>query len=248
MIKGQATMAELTASHPRRYDILTLFPEVFPPVLQSSIPGQAADKGLVNYHVHNIRDYTEDKHNKVDDRPYGGGPGMVIQCQPVFSAYESVKEMDRADGRLIMLTPQGRRLNQELVKELADARRLIMLCGHYEGFDERIRNGLNPEEISVGDYVLSSGEVAALVLLDAVVRLVPGVLGDPDSARQDSFDDGMLEHPHYTRPPEFRGMKVPDVLLSGHHEKIKKWRRRQSSLRTRQRRADLFENSDSEKK
>jgi tRNA (guanine37-N1)-methyltransferase len=226
--------------HILRFDILTLFPEVFRPLLEASILGIAGQKGLVSYHLHNIRDYSLDKHHKVDDRPYGGGPGMVLCCEPVFRCYEAVLDMDERPGRLLLLTPQGRRFDQGMAGELAESGRLILLCGRYEGFDERIRAGLPAEEMSVGDYVLSGGEVAAMVVVDSVVRLVPGVLGDRESAQADSFADGLLEHPQYTRPPEFRGMKVPEVLLSGDHQAIAQWRRQEARNRTQSRRSDLL--------
>ena len=231
--------------------MLTLFPEVFGSLLESSILGIASAGGVAEYHLHDIRDYSEDKHHKVDDRPYGGGPGMVMRCEPVFRAYEAVREMDERAGRLIMLTPQGRTLDHALARELAGADRLILLCGHYEGFDERIRIGLPVEEVSIGDYILSGGEVAAMAVIDAVVRLLPGALGHEESARQDSFSDGLLEYPHYTRPPEFRGMKVPEVLVSGDHARIERWRREEAARRTHHRRKDLLprlstENSDGE--
>ncbi len=229
---------------PLRFDILTLFPEVFGPFLRASIPGIAAEKGLVSYHLHDIRRYSQDKHHKVDDRPYGGGPGMVIRCEPAFRCYEAVRQMDEPAGRLLLLTPQGRRLDQELARELSREDRLVLLCGHYEGFDERIRRGLPAEEVSVGDYVLSGGEAAAMVVVDATVRLLPGALGHEESARRDSFEEGLLEHPQYTRPPEFRGMSVPEVLLSGDHAAIERWRRRQAEERTRSRRSDLLPDQD----
>jgi len=224
-----------------RIDVLTLFPEVFGPFLASSILGIAERKALVSYHVHDIRDYSPDKHHKVDDRPYGGGPGMVMRCEPVFRCYEAVREMDRRPGRFILLTPQGRTFSQALARELSRCDRLILLCGHYEGFDERIQAGLPAEEISIGDYVLSGGEAAAMAVIDATVRLVPGVLGHEESAQSDSFENGLLEYPQYTRPPEFRGMKVPDVLLSGDHQAIEDWRREEARKRTESRRADLLE-------
>ena len=227
-----------------RIDVLTLFPDVFEPVLSSSILGIAGRKGIVAYHVHDIRDYSLDKHQKVDDRPYGGGPGMVLKCEPVFRACEAVRAMDPRPGRLVLLTPQGRRFNQQMGQEFAACGRLLLLCGHYEGFDERIKISLGAEEVSVGDYVLSGGEIAAMVIIDVVVRLVPGVLGHQESARSDSFSDGLLEYPHYTRPSEFRGMKVPEVLLSGNHAAIEKWRKEQSALRTRTRREDLLSKPD----
>jgi len=227
-----------------RIDVLTLFPEVFEPVLCSSILGIARDKGLVSYHLHDIRDYTRDKHGKVDDKPYGGGPGMVIQCQPVYSAYENVRDMDEQSGRLLLLTPQGKRLTQPMVSDFSRSERLILLCGHYEGFDERIREGLPVEEISIGDFVLTGGEIAAMAIVDATVRLVPGVLGNKDAAGSDSFANGLLEYPHYTRPADFRGMEVPEVLRSGHHEKIRTWRQEQAVRRTRERRSDLLKEKD----
>lgn len=229
-----------------RFDVLTLFPEVFEPVLKCSILGLAAAKGLVEYHLHDIRDYSEDKHRKVDDRPYGGGPGMVIQCEPVFRACEAVRDMAPEPGRLILLTPQGRRLDDAAAREYARAERLVLLCGHYEGFDERIRIGLPVEEVSIGDYVLSGGEVAAMVVIDAVVRLLPDALGHEDSAAQDSFANGLLDYPQYTRPPEFRGMRVPDLLLGGNHAEIEAWRRAAATERTRQRRADLLHKQGTE--
>jgi len=229
-----------------RIDVLTLFPEVFGPVLESSILGIAAHKGLVGYHVHDIREHSPDKHHKVDDRPYGGGPGMVMRCEPVFNAWEAVRAMDPRAGRLLLLTPQGERLTQAMARELAGAGRIALLCGHYEGFDERIRTGLPVEEVSVGDYVLSGGEVPAMVVIDAVVRLVPGVLGHEGSTSEESFSAGLLEYPQYTRPPQYRGMAVPDVLLSGNHAEIEQWRRQQSLDRTRRRRADLLGESRAE--
>jgi tRNA (guanine37-N1)-methyltransferase len=229
-----------------RFDVLTLFPEAFGPFLESSMLGIAREKGLADYHLHNIRDYSLDKHHKVDDRPYGGGPGMVMRCEPVYRCYEAVRSMAAEPGRLLLLTPQGRRFDHALAEELSRARRIVLLCGRYEGFDERIRMGLPVEEVSLGDFVLSGGEAAAMAIIDAVVRLVPGVLGDEESAREDSFAQGWLEYPHYTRPPEFRGLKVPDVLLSGDHAAIARWRRTQAEERTRARRADLLGNIDKE--
>jgi tRNA (guanine37-N1)-methyltransferase len=215
-----------------RFDVLTL--------LHSSMMGIAEDKGAASYHLHDIRDWSEDKHSKVDDRPYGGGPGMVIRCEPVFRCYEAVRKTAEEPGRLLLLTPQGRRFDHGMAEDLSRSNRIILLCGHYEGFDERIRLGLPAEEVSIGDYVLSGGEPAAIVIIDAVVRLLPGVLGHEGSARDDSFADGLLEYPHYTRPPEFRGMQVPDVLLSGNHRAIDEWRRERARERTRSRRADLL--------
>ncbi|MGB0715379.1 MAG: tRNA (guanosine(37)-N1)-methyltransferase TrmD [Phycisphaerae bacterium] len=226
-------------------DILTLFPEVFDPVIHASIIGRAVKSGVAGIECTDIRQFATDNHRTVDDRPFGGGPGMVLMCGPVFDAFESVEEKRRAEGIdaepcRIMLTPQGEPLRQPLVEELSREPWLVVLCGHYEGFDERIRDGFGGREISIGDYVLSSGETAAMVLIDAVVRLQPGALGDEDSARQDSFEDGLLDFPHYTRPREFRGMGVPDVLLSGDHGKIREWREQQRVARTRKRRPDLL--------
>ena len=223
-----------------RFDILTLFPEVFAPFLQASMVGIAGQKGLVGYHLHNIRDYSLDKHHKVDDRPYGGGPGMVMQCEPVFRCWEAVRDMAEPPGRLLLLSPAGRTFDHAMALDLSRSRRLILLCGHYEGLDERIHQGLPAEEVSIGDYVLSGGEAAAMVIIDATVRLVPGVLGDEMSAVDESFADGLLEYPQYTRPAEFRGASVPEVLLSGNHKEIEDWRRAQARKRTETRRADLL--------
>lgn len=227
-----------------RIDILTLFPEVFGPLLKSSMLGIAEKKGLVSYHLHNIRDYSLDKHQKVDDRPYGGGPGMVMRCEPIFRCYDAVRQMDPRPGRLLLLTPQGKRFDQTMARDVSAGERLILICGHYEGFDERVRVGLPVEEVSVGDYVLSGGEVAAMVIVDSVVRLVPGVLGHEESALLDSFERGLLEYPQYTRPPEFRGMKVPDVLLSGDHKAVDNWRLETAKERTEKRRSDLLRHEE----
>ena len=231
-------MAEQHSEH-LRIDVLTLFPEVFGPVLASSMLGIAARKGAVSYHLHDIRDYSRDKHHKVDDRPYGGGPGMVLRCEPVFRAWEAVRQMDVRPGRLLLLTPQGQHFDQHMARDFVCSDRLILLCGHYEGFDERIRIGLPVEEVSIGDYVLSGGEIAAMVVVDGVVRLVPGVLGDEESAAEESFSEGLLDHPQYTRPQEFRGMRVPEVLLSGNHAEVECWRKTQALKRTRRRRTDM---------
>lgn len=216
-------------------DILTIFPEMFAGVLETSILKIAQQKGAVRIRLHNIRDYSTDRHRKTDDAPYGGGPGMVMTCDPVFRAVEAV----RGDSHLVMLTPQGRRFTQKAARELAEKPGLTLLCGRYEGFDERIVAGLKPDEISIGDYVLSGGEIAAMAVLDAVVRLLPGALGCGASAESESFENGRLDYPQYTRPPEYSGMKVPDVLLSGNHAEIEKWRREQALRRTRERRPDL---------
>jgi tRNA (guanine37-N1)-methyltransferase len=220
-----------------RFDVLTLFPGLFDGYLQQSLLKKALDAGLVSIHLWNFRDWAVDRHKSVDDTPYGGGPGMLIRCEPVYACVEHVQAQAEAPGQLILLTPQGRRLDQRLVEELAAEPRLLLLCGRYEGFDDRISQGLKPREVSVGDFICNGGEVPAMLLIDAVIRLVPGVLGDETSAQYDSFShEGLLEYPQYTRPREFQGMKVPDVLLSGDHEAIARWRREQSELRTRQRR------------
>jgi len=222
-----------------RIDVLALFPEVFEPFLASSIVGRAVRDGIASVGCVDFRNFAHDKHRSVDDRPFGGGPGMVLMCGPVFEAVEYVETQREGEPVRILLTPQGERLTQSIVAELAGQPWLVILCGHYEGFDERIRTGINAREISVGDYVLSGGEPAAMVLIDAVVRLLPGALGDEGSAASDSFVEGMLEYPQYTKPRAFRGMKVPDVLLSGDHGKIAGWRREQAVKRTLERRPDL---------
>ena len=217
-----------------RFDVLTLFPEIFPGYLTQSILKLALQKGLVDIILWNIRNWGAGPHHQVDDRPFGGGPGMVIMPGPVFDAVEAVRANATEPGQLILLTPAGERLTQALVKELAQERRLLLLCGRYEGFDERIRIGLKPREISIGDYICNGGEVPAMVLIDTIVRYVPGVLGDPESVTEESHsEEGRLEYPQYTRPREFRGMDVPDVLLSGNHPAIAQWRREQSGARSR---------------
>ena len=222
---------------PMRFDVLTLFPEIFTGYLGQSLLEKAIAKRLIEVHLWNFRDWTTDRHQSVDDTPYGGGPGMLIMCPPVFACVEHVQSQATEPGQLVMLTPQGRRLDQKLVRELASHPRLVLLCGRYEGFDERIAEGLKPLEVSVGDFVCNGGEVPAMVIIDAVMRLVPGVLGDETSSRYDSFAEGeLLEYPQYTRPREFRGMTVPEVLLNGNHQEIAAWRARQSEDRTRQRR------------
>jgi tRNA (guanine37-N1)-methyltransferase len=226
-----------------RIDVLTLFPEMFESPLAHSILKLAKEAGIVDIVLTNIRDYSKDKHKKVDDRPYGGGPGMVMMCQPVFDCFENVEKLFPDKPRVILLTPQGKPFTQKLAKELSGEKRLLFIAGHYEGFDERIRTGLNAEQISIGDYVLSGGELAAMVIIDAVVRLLPGALGDGESVEDETFSEaanGGLEYPQYTRPETFREMKVPDVLLSGHHAEIEKWRRQQSLERTKQNRPDLL--------
>jgi tRNA (guanine37-N1)-methyltransferase len=224
-----------------RFDVLTLFPEIFDGYLQQSLLKKAIDAGLVEVHRWDFRRWTTDRHGKVDDRPFGGGPGMLICCQPVFDCCEAVRGMAPDPGRLVMMSPQGRPLDQNLIRELAACGRLIILCGRYEGFDERIRLGLQPLEVSVGDFITNGGEVPAMLLIDAAIRLVPGVLGDETSSKYESFADaGMLEYPQYTRPREFRGMAVPDVLLSGDHGEIARWRDEESLRVTRERRGDLL--------
>lgn len=225
-----------------RFDVLTLFPGMFESYLQQSLLKLAIQNGLVEVNTWNFRDWTTDKHQSVDDRPYGGGPGMLIGCQPVYDTVEAVQQQADHPGQLIMMTPQGRRLDQKLVEELATHDRLVLLCGRYEGFDERIREGLKPMEISTGDYIANGGEVPAMLIIDTVIRLIPGVLGDETSHKYDSFSEsGLLEYPQYTRPREFRGMKVPEVLLSGNHPKIEQWRKEQSLIRTRELRSDLLD-------
>jgi tRNA (guanine37-N1)-methyltransferase len=226
---------------PLRIDILTLFPEMFAPILGTSIPRRAAEKGLVEYHLTNIRDFATDAHLSVDEKPFGGGPGMVMMCPTVFDAVEAVEARDPRPARRILLSPQGRRFDQPLAEELARCGRLLMIAGHYEGFDERIIDGLEPLELSIGDYVLSGGELAAMVVVDAVVRLLPGALGAETGAADESFADGLLEYPQYTRPRDFRGMAVPEILLSGNHAAIARWRMEQRKLRTQQRRDDLWQ-------
>ncbi|HEY2585426.1 MAG TPA: tRNA (guanosine(37)-N1)-methyltransferase TrmD [Tepidisphaeraceae bacterium] len=224
-----------------RIDILTLFPEMFGPILGTSIPKRAAEKGLVSYHLTNIRDFATDAHKSVDDRPFGGGPGMVMMCPTLFDAVETAERQDPRPATRILLSPQGRLFDQQLAVELAAKERLLLIAGHYEGFDERIIDGLQPLELSIGDYVLSGGELAAMVVVDAVVRLLPGALGHEHGAVDESFAEGLLEFPQYTRPREFRGMSVPDILLSGNHAAIAKWRLEQRKLRTKQRRPDLWQ-------
>jgi tRNA (guanine37-N1)-methyltransferase len=258
-----------------RFDVLTLFPEIFSGYLSQSLLKLAIERGLVEVDLHDIRDWAAGRHRVVDDRPFGGGPGMVLKPEPVVECVEAVQSGKPAParakndnteevpgpageasvtnvacepcklrpGHLVMLTPQGRRLTQPIVEELNGHTRLVLLCGRYEGFDDRIRQILQPDEISIGDYILGGGEVAAMVIIDAVIRLVPGVLGDEQSPREDSFsnDDRLLEGPQYTRPREYRGLSVPEVLLGGNHEQITRWRREESIRKTRERRADLLE-------
>jgi tRNA (guanine37-N1)-methyltransferase len=240
--------ARPTAQRSRLFiDILTLFPSVFEPVLGESIPGRARDAGLVSWRCTNIRDYADNKHSKVDDRPFGGGPGMVMMCQPLWDAVRAVEAQDAAiPATRILMTPQGEPLTQGIVEELACKPRLLLIAGHYEGIDERVIERLAPREISVGDFVLSGGEIPAMCLIDAVVRLLPGALGHAESAGQDSFSanasDGrrLLDCPHYTRPRVWEGMEAPDVLMSGDHGAVERWRAEQRERRTRERRPDVF--------
>ena len=222
-----------------RIDILTLFPEMFENVFGHSILKIAREKNLVRYNLYNIREYADNR-RCVDDRPYGGGPGMVMKPEPVFNTVEAIEQQTDARSKKILLTPQGHRFSQSIAGELAKEPYLMLICGHYEGFDERIRIGLNTMEVSIGDFVLSGGEIPAMVVIDAVVRLIPGVLGDLESITNESFSDVLLEYPQYTRPSEYRGMKVPEVLMSGHHQKIKEWQREHAVKRTLEKRPDLF--------
>ncbi|MCU0958689.1 MAG: tRNA (guanosine(37)-N1)-methyltransferase TrmD [Pirellulaceae bacterium] len=226
-----------------RFDVLTLFPEMFSGYLGQSLLKRAIDRGLVDVRVHNLRDWSQGRHQQVDDRPFGGGPGMVMMVGPVVEAVEQICRDDVTPARLVLLTPQGRRLRQPVVEELSGGPRLVLVCGRYEGFDQRVVDLLQPDEISIGDYVLNGGEVAAMVVIDAVMRLVPHVLGHAESSVDDSFSSGnrLLECAQYTRPRDYRGLTVPEVLLSGDHEAIAQWRAAQSRARTRQRRADLLE-------
>jgi tRNA (guanine37-N1)-methyltransferase len=221
-------------------DVVTLFPSVFSGVLGESILKRAQEQQLVRVNLINMRDFSKDKHKKVDAPPYGGGPGMVIMAEPVFDAVEHLRKNGREESFLVMLTPGGVRFDQTLAQELSKQKGLILLCGHYEGFDERVSQGLSPLEVSVGDYVLTGGEIPAMVVMDSVVRLIPGVLGSSGSLEQESFTEDKLEYPQYTRPPEVRGMEVPPVLLSGDHGRIKEWRDEQSLERTKARRPDLL--------
>jgi tRNA (guanine37-N1)-methyltransferase len=230
-----------------RFDVFTLLPEVFPAYLDSSILQRARQRGLIDIKIHNIRDWALDRHHVTDDLPYGGGGGMVMKVEPVFAAVESVLGTP-PNCPVIMLTPQGRVFTQKVADELSRFPHLALICGRYEGIDERIRTHLVSDEISIGDFVLTGGELPALILIDALSRLVPGVLGDPDGAADDSHAMGLLEYPHYTRPPEFRGWQVPAILLSGDHAKIARWRREQSLLRTLQRRPDMLDVTNLSKK
>lgn len=229
-----------------RFDVLTLFPEMFPGYLGQSLLNLAIENKLVEVNLHNIREWAKGKHHSVDDRPFGGGPGMVLKPEPVVECVEAVQQMEEEPGHVVLLSPQGRRLDQPLVEELAGHKRLLLLCGRYEGFDQRIIDLLEPDEVSIGDFILNGGEVAAMVVIDAVIRLVPGVLGDEESNLRDSFSGGrrLLEYAQYTRPREYRGLEVPEILLSGNHPDIARWREQDSLERTNRRRADLLEQQD----
>ena len=227
-----------------RIEILTTFPRMIEAVAGESILGRAQQKGVVEVEAVNLRDFTTDAHRTTDDEPFGGGPGMVMKCEPVFRAVESLTARRPADKpRILLMTPQGRCFDQKMARELAAESYIIIICGRYEGVDERIRGHLATDEVSIGDYVLTGGEIPALVVIDAVARLVPGVLGDQDSTEMESFSSGLLEYPQYTRPADFRGLKAPDVLLSGHHEEIRKWRRASALARTLERRPDLIQSA-----
>jgi len=226
----------------RRYkmkiDVLTLFPAMFAGPLDESIVKRAREAKLLDLKIHNLRDWTHDRHKTVDDRPFGGGPGMLLKVEPLFEAIESLQ---REKTKVILLSPIGRKFSQEIARELSQEKDLLLVCGSYEGFDERVREALADDELSIGDYVLTNGALPAMVVIDAVARLLPGVLGDDESSRDESFSAGLLEYPQYTRPAEFRGLKVPEVLLSGNHAEIEKWRREQAKLRTEKQRPDLLE-------
>lgn len=225
-----------------RFDVLTLFPAIFDGFTSHSLLKKALDRGLLSMHLHDMRQWSNDKHNKVDDRPYGGGPGMVLRVAPVVECTEAVQAMAEPAGKLILLSPQGRKLDQPLVEELAREPRLVLLCGRYEGFDQRVSDILQPVEISLGDYILNGGEVAAMAIIEAVSRLIPGVIGDDDSPAFDSFSSGnrLLDFAQYTRPREYRGYSVPEVLLSGNHDEVARWRQEQSLAKTKQQRSDLI--------
>lgn len=227
-----------------RFDIVTLFPQIFSGYLSQSLLAKAIDRGLVEIHIHDLREWSTDlKHHKIDDRPYGGGPGMLICVEPVINCVEAVQKMSDTPGVVMLTTPQGDRLDQRRVEQYSQLNRIILLCGRYEGFDQRVVDILNPVEISIGDYVLNGGEVASMVLVDSTIRMIPGVLGDEQSSWDDSFSRGnrLLEFPQYTRPPSFRGHAVPEILLSGDHGKIADWRSKQAMDKTKRRRSDLLE-------
>lgn len=223
-----------------RFDVLTLFPNMFEAVLGDSIIGRAWKKEIINIYLHNIRDFSDDKHKRVDDYPYGGGLGMVMQCQPIFSALEYVQNQIGTKPYVLLMSPQGKTFNQSKAKSLLSFDSITIICGHYEGIDERVVDALVDEEVSIGDFILTGGEIAAMAIIDSVSRLIPGVLKDEESHSIETFSCGLLEYPQYTRPAEFMGMKVPEVLLSGHHENIEKWRKYQSIKRTYTKRPELL--------
>ena len=230
-----------------RIDIITIFPEMFSSVLDASIIKRAQEKGKVRIFVHDLRNYSLDKHRKVDDRPFGGGSGMLMQAEPIFRAVEAIKKKIKAKARVILLCPQGDRFTQKSAKELSRRKNIILICGHYEGVDERVRQYLVDAQISIGDYVLTGGELPAMVLVDSVVRLIPGVLGDKNSLNFESFEGNLLEYPQYSRPAKFRDYAVPEVLISGAHNKILAWRKLEALKRTRQRRPDLLKKNSNRK-
>jgi len=227
-----------------KIDVLTLFPGMFSGPLDESIVKRAREAGLLKLGIHNLRDWTHDRHKTVDDRPFGGGPGMLLKPEPIF---EAVEKLANEQTKVVLLCPQGRKFDQSIARELAQQEHVLLVCGSYEGFDERIREALADDELSIGDFVLTNGALPAMVVVDAVTRLLPGVLGDDESSRDESFSHGKLEYPQYTRPAEFRGMKVPEVLLSGNHAEIAKWREQQSQVRTVARRPDLMQLGDQKK-
>lgn len=223
-----------------KIDVLTLFPGMFAGPLDESIVKRARNAGRLDLGIHNLRDWTHDRHKTVDDRPFGGGPGMLLKPEPIF---EAVEQLANEQTKVVLLCPQGRQFDQSIARELSQVQHLLLVCGSYEGFDERIREALADDELSIGDFVLTNGALPAMVVIDAVTRLLPGVLGDDESSADESFSQGLLEYPHYTRPAEFRGMKVPEVLLSGNHAEIERWRKEQARLRTAARRPDLGDSS-----
>lgn len=226
-----------------RIDILTIFPKMFEPVVNESILKRAQQKGKIKICIHNLRDYTKDRHKKVDDRPFGGGPGMIMQIQPIYNALKKIKKLynvAKKHRRIIILSPQGGTLNQKIAVKLSKFKHLILICAHYEGVDERVKRYLADQEVSIGDYVLTGGELPAMVVIDVICRLVPGVLGKKESLHQESFYDNLLEYPHYSRPADFKGMKVPSILLSGDHNKIQIYRKKESIRNTKEKRPDLF--------
>ena len=227
-----------------RIDILTIFPQMFAPIMNESIIKRAQTKGKVDILVHNLRDFSLDKHRKIDDRPFGGGPGMIMQPDPIFNAIKHIKKKagkrKQKASKVILLSPQGKVFQQSLAKRLSKCKHLIIICGHYEGIDERVRKSLVDEEISIGDYILTGGELPTMVIIDCIVRLIPGVLGEKKSLHFESFEGNLLEYPQYTRPANYKGMRVPSVLLSGNHNKIQQWRQRQAMKITKQRRPDLL--------